>query len=287
LSCAHLTQLERKRQAGELQVEFNADPRLEAMRIRGQQHEARYVDRLRAEGREVCDLRGGKDPGVTRDAMQRGCEVIIQAPLANGSFFGYADVLLRVGQPSMLGDYSYEPVDTKLGLDTKAGTILQLCTYCELVASMQGAQPDRFHVVTPLNDESYRLADFGAYYRLVRARLTDAAAATPPPATYPEPVAHCDVCNYWKFCDERRRRDDHLSLIASIRTAQVREFQRQSIVTVVAVAQADGKLPGEPSRGSAETYRRLGHQARIQVEARCGGPPPVDMLTPQSGRGLG
>jgi uncharacterized protein len=95
------------------------------------------------------------------------------------------------------------------------------------------------------------------------------------------------VCNYWKFCDERRRRDDHLSLIASIRTAQVREFQRQSIVTVVAVAQADGKLPGEPSRGSAETYRRLGHQARLQVEARSGGPPPVDLLTPESGRGLG
>ena len=46
LSCAHLTQLERKRQAGEIKIEFNADPRLEAMRIRGQQHEARYVERL-------------------------------------------------------------------------------------------------------------------------------------------------------------------------------------------------------------------------------------------------
>jgi predicted RecB family nuclease len=127
LACAHLTQLERKRHAGELVVEFNADPRLEAMRVRGQQHEARYVEGLRAEGRDVCDLTGTKDPAATLAAMRRGCDVIVQAPLANGSFFGYADVLLRVPAPSTLGDYSYEPVDTKLALETKAGTILQLC----------------------------------------------------------------------------------------------------------------------------------------------------------------
>ena len=66
LACAHLTQLERQRHAGELNVEFNADPRLEALRLRGQQHEARYVERLRADGREVCDLRGTKDPAATR-----------------------------------------------------------------------------------------------------------------------------------------------------------------------------------------------------------------------------
>ena len=127
------------------------------MRLRGQQHEARYVERLRGEGREVCDLRGTKDPAMSREAMQRGCDIIVQAPLANESFFGYADVLLRVARPSALGDYSYEPVDTKLALDTKAGTILQLCTYCELLTSMQGAQPDKFHVVTPLGEESIGL----------------------------------------------------------------------------------------------------------------------------------
>src|SRR5688572_20371626 len=204
------------------------------MRLRGQQHEARYVERLRAEGRHVCDLRGEKDPAMTREAMQRGCDVIVQALLANESFFGYADVLLRVAKPSALGDYSYEPVDTKLALDTKAGTILQLCTYCELLASMQGAQPAAFHVITPLGDESYRLADFGAYYRLVRERLHGPPSAMPPTTTYPGPVAHCAVCNFWRFCNHRRRNDDHLSLIANIRTANIREFPRQGLLHVVA-----------------------------------------------------
>ena len=46
------------------------------------------------------------------------------------------DVLRRVDVPSGLGAWSYEPVDTKLARETRAGTILQLCTYCEMLAAM-------------------------------------------------------------------------------------------------------------------------------------------------------
>ena len=82
-------------------------------------------------------------------------------------------------------------MDTKLARETRAGTILQLCTYCEMLAAMQGAEPARFHVVTPLAEEAYRTADFGAYFRLIRSRLKSAVTAGPAPSTYPEPVAHC------------------------------------------------------------------------------------------------
>lgn len=44
LACAHYTQLERRRRAGELEV--MPDPRLEAMRERGAQHERAYIERL-------------------------------------------------------------------------------------------------------------------------------------------------------------------------------------------------------------------------------------------------
>src|SRR5207244_3714446 len=53
-----------------------------------------------------------------------------------------------------------------------------------------------------------------------------------------------------------------------------------------AVARIDGRLPGAPSRGSTDTFLRLGHQARLQVQARSGGLPPVDLLTPEVSRGL-
>ncbi len=259
LACAHYTQLERKRRAGELRVEFTPDPRLEAMRERGAQHERAYIERLRQAGLTITDLQGNKDPQATLAAMAEGAKVIVQAPLGNDAFFGIADVLLRVEVPSALGAWSYEPVDTKLARETRAGTILQLCTYCEMLAAMQGGEPLRFHVVTPMKEEAYRTADFAAYFRLIRARLRSAVIEVPAPPTYPDPVAHCDVCNYWKHCDDHRRRDDHPSLIADIRTAHTREFQRQGLPTLTAIAACDGRLPEPPARGSAETFARLGH----------------------------
>src|SRR5688572_4860940 len=109
LACAHLTQLERRRRAGELNIDFNPDPRLEAMRRRGQEHEAEFVRSLQNEGRDICDLRGKRNVSETCAAMHRGHDVIVQAPLANAVFQGVADVLLRVSKHSVLGDYSYEP----------------------------------------------------------------------------------------------------------------------------------------------------------------------------------
>jgi hypothetical protein len=59
--------------------------------------------------------------------MQCGVPVIAQAALAHQDWNGRADILRRVEVSSALGGWSYEPIDTKLARETKAGTILQLC----------------------------------------------------------------------------------------------------------------------------------------------------------------
>jgi len=287
LACPHLTQLERQRREGLLQVEFRPDPRLDALRERGRQHETAYVERLRSTGRSVCDLRDQRDPAATRRAMEAGFDAIVQATLGNEVFSGVADALLRVDTTtSSLPGYAYEPADTKLSLETKPGTILQLCTYAELLQPLQGEAPESIHVITPLQQETYRTAKFAAYYRLVRARLRDAVTATPPPSTYPHPVAHCDICIYWRHCDRQRRVDDHPSLIAAISSAQVREFQQQGLPTVTAIAQREGRLPDKPKRGAEDTFRRLGQQARLQVASRGADMPQTEALALELGRGL-
>jgi predicted RecB family nuclease len=286
LSCAHVTQLERQRRAGTLHVEFRADPRLKGLQERGLQHELAYVGSLKERGRTIHDLTGQRDPAVTAAAMRAGHGVIVQAPLGGGGFFGIADVLLRVEAPSHLGAWSYEPVDTKLARETRASTILQLVTYCELMMEALGHVPERFHVVTPLGEESYRTADFGAYFRFVRSGLKAASVAEPPPATYPDPVEHCDICKYWLHCDERRRTDDHPSLIAGIGQRHVREFQAQELPTMAAIAYANGTLATRPKRGRAETYAGLGQQARLQVAARDLEIPPLERLDAAPGQGF-
>lgn len=287
LVCPHLTQLDEQRRKGLLRIEFSPDPRLDALRERGRQHEAAYVEKLRSEGCSICDLRDQRDPTATRQAMEEGFDVIVQAPLGNEVFSGIADVLLRVGSAtSSLTGYAYEPADTKLSVETKPGTILQLCTYAELLTPMQGVVPDCIHVITPIEQESYRTDKFAAYYRLVRARLLAAVTATPPPSTYPHPVAHCDICIYWRHCDRQRRADDHPSLIASISSGQTREFQQQALLTVAAIAESEGRLPEKPRRGSEDTYRRLGQQARLQVSSRGADVPQTEALPVEAGIGL-
>jgi predicted RecB family nuclease len=285
-SCPHLTQLDRLVKSGALKLEFRTDPRVEALQMRGDQHEAAYIALLESQGRKVDTLKGSKNPADTLAAMKAGHDAIVQAPLGNDEFFGIADVLLRCDKPSALGAWSYEAVDTKLARETRASALLQLVTYCDLLATMQGALPERFHVVTPLQEEAYRLADYGAYHRLVKARFLAAATADPTPETYPDPVSHCDVCRFWKHCDERRRKDDHPSLIAGIRGAHVREFHVQGIPTVEAIAACGGALPEPPKRGRRETYGGLGQQAKLQVQARAAATPPREHLPLEAGKGF-
>ena len=285
LACPHLTQLERRRRGGE-RIPIHVDPRLEALQQRGRAHEDSYVVRLRAEGRSVADLRGARDVAATRTAMQAGFGAILQAPLDDGVFFGIADVLLRAETPSALGAWSYQPVDTKLARDTKAGTILQLCAYCDLLAPLQGAAPATFRVVTPRADEPYMTADFAAYHRLVRARLLAATQVEPAPTTYPEPVPHCEVCGFWKVCADQRRADDHPSLIAGVHRTHVREMQCQAITTLSAFAECDGMLPRPPRQGTSATLAKLGLQAKLQVQARSQPLPPVETLLVELHKGL-
>jgi uncharacterized protein len=90
LACAHYTQLERKRRAGELKIEFVPDPGLEALRRRGEEHERAYIARLAPA--KVTDLRESKDPNATLAAMRAGAQAIVQAPLGNEVVDGHPEL---------------------------------------------------------------------------------------------------------------------------------------------------------------------------------------------------
>ena len=191
--------------------------------------------------------------------------------------------------PSDLGEWSYEVVDTKLARETRAGTILQLCVYTDLLARLQGAVPESMHVVKPgegLPRETFRYADFHAYYRLVRNGLEAALANAPDARTYPDPVEYCDVCRWWQQCEKRRRDDDHLCLVAGIRTSQIGELHRQGTTTLEAFADRDDPLDARPRKGAVETYLTIHGQARVQVRGRRTGEHVYELLEPEADRGL-
>jgi uncharacterized protein len=261
---------------------------------RGLEHERAYISSLQARGLAIADVSQepeGTAADATLAAMQRGAQVIVQANLLNGNWRGRADVLLRIDQPerpSRFGTWSYEAVDCKLALETKAETILQLCLYSDLLSELQGLETEFFHVIRPRVDvepESYRLSAFAAYYRVVKRSL-EAAVSGPANGTYPEPVSHCDICRWWRECDARRRRDDHLSFVAGASKLQRKELAVQGVPTLERLALLPLPIPFRPSRGAPEGYTRIREQARVQLEARTEGHRKYELLRAEPGEGL-
>lgn len=296
LACHHLTASNISAARGEIEPPPWSNPILAAIRERGLEHEAKYLEQLRGQDVELHDVSGvgDRENGVARteQAMRAGAPAIVQATLASDGWLGIADVLLRVDEPSDLGAWSYEVVDTKLARETSGGTILQLCLYSELVREIQGTLPRQMHVVSPGRDfapNSYRVLDYLAYHRWVKQQLeifVDSQLQGSAEETYPDPCSHCEVCRWRPICVRRRRADDHLCLVAGISKLQIKELHSRGIEHLETLARLPLPLEWKPERGSAEGYVRVREQARVQLQARDEKRPVFELLPREEERGL-
>lgn len=292
LNCQALTAFEVNVAEGNQSAPEIWNPLLEVLWERGAEHERQYVEHLKSSGLSVVEIEGtGIDDAsvaATLQAMQGGADVIVQAALSAPPWVGRADVLLKVDGASQFGDWHYEPLDTKLARETKAGTVLQLCLYSDLLEAIQGCSPENFHVVPPWTEfepETYRYQDFAAYFRFIKRTFEEYVDAEVD-APYPDPKPHCDICRWRNSCDQRRRDDDHLSLVANLSSAQIVELNEQGIETLQALAELPIPLPFEPSRGSPQSLEKAREQARVQLEARTTGSLVYELLPVQNGFGL-
>src|SRR6516225_9745533 len=172
LACRHLTTLDLDVTRGRREAPQWAAPDLVVLQQLGLRHEQAYLLYLEKERQlSVVNLSGINDDRElleqTRRLMAQGADAIAQGALGDSQWLGRPDVLLRLAKPSGNWLWSYEVVDTKLTRDTKAGTILQLSLYSELLAQVQGSDPEFLWVVPPDNfsGEPYRVAEYAAYFR--------------------------------------------------------------------------------------------------------------------------
>jgi predicted RecB family nuclease len=293
LACRHLTNLDLAVATGRLEKPAGWDPFLELLRLRGAVHEQAYIKHLQDAGFDVAAIEGTgidvRHVTPTIDAMRGGRQIIVQGALSDDQWGGRPDVLRRVETPSDLGDWSYEPTDTKLARETKGGAILQLCLYSDLVARVQGRAPEFMYVVSPgteFEPQVYRTSDYAAYYRLIKASLEASLLDRGQEETYPDPKIHCEICRWRIQCDARRRADDHLCLVAGISNLNIKELNRHDVNSVAALAAVPLPLPWRPARGSVHTYERIREQARVQVEGRERREPVYEVLAPEPGFGL-
>jgi uncharacterized protein len=276
LACRHVTTLDLQVMRGEKRAPEWAAPDLAIIQERGARHEAAYLAYLVQEQKlPVANLAEIHDEKKlleeTRKHMAQGAEVIAQGALADGAWFGRPDVLHRVPKRAAKWDWSYEVVDTKLARETKAAAILQLSLYSELLEKTQGCGPEFMWVIPPSENfagEAYRVAEYAAYFRYVKGRLTRTVKDDSANQTYPEPVPHCDVCRWFRECDAQRRGDDHLSLVAGIHRQQRNQLEEWNTETMAKLAVLPVPLKQRPEHGSREAIERVREQARVQVQGR-------------------
>ena len=289
LGCPHVTTLDLLAIEGRAQPGA-ADDALELIFRLGLAHEDAYLRSLRARGLSVTTIEPAT-PEVSRAqreretlaAMQSGVDVVYQGTFYDGAWGGQADFLLRVERASDLGSWSYDIADTKLARKLKVPALLQMATYAERLAVLQGVEPDKLYVVTGDGQERpWRLVDVAAFARRARSRLR--AAVEQRPETSPAPVAHCAQCRWIERCVRHWHDEDDLSLVAFMR-ADHRELLRENGITTLAqlgvLTAAD--LPRQISLVSRE---RLVHQASLQLWERQNQAARYDLLDPDHRKGL-
>ena len=160
LACDHLATLELGRVQGLWDKPIRKDdPTIELIQQKGELHEAQYLADLRAQGLTIVEIEKTdlRTPGqlrnaqaLTLEAMRSGADVIFQATFFDGRWRGHADFLFkRDDRPSpALGSWSYDVADTKLARSVKAGAILQMCVYADLLEKLQGIAPEWLYVIT-------------------------------------------------------------------------------------------------------------------------------------------
>ncbi|MEM6813659.1 MAG: TM0106 family RecB-like putative nuclease [Bacteroidota bacterium] len=287
LGCKHLTELDRSLSLGEISAPDFYDPAHELLKQKGLEHEKAYEESLIKQGYSVYKLEELSNT-ATLKAMKAGYDYILQAGLYDGKWNGRADFLRKVDGASDLGDYHYEVEDAKLATETKAGTVLQLCLYSEILSKLQGKAPENMWVVKPGEDfptDKYRYPEFQSYYQLIKSQ-SERTIEDKPTDSYPYPVSKCSTCRWWKECDKKWHDDDHLSLIAGIQTMHLKELEKQGIDSLTTYAELPTPFKTEPEQGSIATYEKIHEQSKIQLKGRKEGSIQYELLDILPERGL-
>jgi predicted RecB family nuclease len=274
LACEHLTTLSLHAARDEIARPQVVNEQAELVFRKGLEHEQAYLERLRAEGKEVrvIDVEAGFETAAeaTQAALAEGVEIVYQGVLVSDGWRGVADFIVR--QP----DGSYEVLDTKLARTAKPAYILQLCFYSEQLAVLQGKEPEHIHVLLGSGEQqSFRPREFDAYARRVRRRLEEFVRDEPP--TEPYPVDHCGICEFKPLCDTWWDDVDHLCRVAGLYRTQIERLQADGIRTLAALARAEAC----PAGMNPDTFEKLRRQARLQLQRRETKQPVYELLEPR------
>src|SRR5207247_341480 len=153
LECPHLTTLALQVARGERARPFVADEHAELLRRKGELHERAYLERLRAEGRQIVEITLGEPWDFeaagrqTAEAMRAGAEIISQATFVDGRWRGRPGFEAAIAGPQVTEPYPVEHCS--------------LCDFRAVCAARWEAEDHLVQVASVRRDQVTRLRDGG------------------------------------------------------------------------------------------------------------------------------
>jgi uncharacterized protein len=243
---------------------------------KGVEHETRFVESLRDKHPDMVEIDRDDPDGIasTVAAMRRGVSVVVQAHLELADWHGFPDFLFRVDGTSTLGDYHYEPWDTKLARSAKPYFLVQLCAYAEMLAGVQQTMPQRLCFVLGHGEErTFRTADFIHYHHRLKQRFEQFQREWRADDR-PDPAADRSWGRWSAAAEAILAQSDHLSRVANIRRRQMQHLEVAGIATFTSLATTD-RQSCPPL--SAAVFHTLQRQASLQARAVEGEAPPWEL----------
>ena len=257
------------------------DPMLRRAAELGDKHEVAVLERLREQHAVVVEI---PRPDVrdeaslaeaverTQQALAEGADVVFQATFADEDMIGFADFLVRQR------DGSYQVQDSKLARSAKVTALLQLAAYAEQLARTGVAvAPSAVLILGDGTRSEHALADVVPVFRERRAHLRRLVAerlADDAPLAWGD--ARYLACGRCEVCEPAAEAARDLVLVAGMRSTTRARLMAGGVQTIDELARRTEPVPGV----SASTLAALRTQARLQLEATDGAPPPFELVDP-------
>jgi predicted RecB family nuclease len=289
----HLCELQLHRNVYEKRPEIR-EPNVLLILEQGRLNEARYVDQLRAAGREVVGIHGGsmeERAQRTLEAMRAGAEIIHNGVLDGGQrsltlaerhaagglalrFRGESDLLVRVDEPSQFGAWSYRVIDVKSSRTGRLPQMMQVAYYDWLLEAVQGRSHERGSLVVfplgadhPSAEEFFDLAALRPSLELFLEEQVDRILRRDR-ADLPFHLGrHCSRCLWQADCGARAKAEDEISLLPGVRRAVKRDLAAAGVQSLSQFMATTIELPRSTHlRAQAHAYATGTVRERIAVQ---------------------
>lgn len=197
----------------------------------------------------------------TLDLLKQGTERIYQPVLAHSDLLGIPDFLERIDTPSILGPFSYRPVDVKLSTSAHPEHIASLAFYGLLLGRVQGVIPETGDLI--LLDGSRATIPLADQAPKVEQAISEVQAIRNGRIELPTLSSECGMCPWGAHCLQVLKANQDLSLLNGLSRGRKGALNGAGYFTLSNIVDADPQALSEVRGIGEKTAERMVVQAEV------------------------